>query len=156
MLLVPGAYCNGATAPPTYNENCYNYNEQSTCAPGSVYGRPMDCMGMEDKQKCFGGGSPHCKGISPSYVGGDTLAGGGIGITTYPFAGEIQAHQHTNTPTQVGSTRQLGSTHQHTYVTTEPESSSKTYLYVLGAVVVAVILLVMFFMLKSRKSNKNK
>ena len=148
MQLVHGAYCNGATASPTYDENCYNYNEQSTCAPGSDLSRPAECTNLK-KRQCFGGTDPPCKGISPSYVGGDS--GEGVGTTAYLRAQEIQAFP-VNPPHQ----HQLGSTHQHTYATTEPESSSKTYLYVLGAVVVAVLFLVMFFMLKSQKSNKNK
>ena len=153
MELVPGAYCNGATASPTYDENCYNYNEQSTCAPGSHLSRPTQCT-TGKQEECFGGTDPPCKGISPSYVGGDS--GEGVG-TTYLKVGEIPftpvnpLHQQ-----QLGSTHQLGSIRQHIYATTEPESSSKTYLYVLGAVVVAVLFLVMFFMLKSQKSDKNK
>ena len=141
MQLVSGAYCNGATASPAYDENCYNYNDQSTCAPGSELNRPTQCN--KDKQLCFGGTNPPCKGISPSYVSGDS--GLRIGATLLdfreiPFTPVNPPHQH-----------QLGSTLKHTYATTEPESSSKTYLYVLGAVMVAVILLVIFFMFKSKK-----
>lgn len=146
MQLVHGAYCNGATASPTYDENCYNYNEQSTCAPGSNLSRPTECT--KDKQLCFAGTDPPCKGISPSYVGGDS--GEGVG-TTFLKVGEIPF-----TPVNPPHQHQLGSIRQHIYATTEPESSSKTYLYVLGAVVVAVLFLVVFFMLKSQKSNKNK
>ena len=146
MQLVHGAYCNGATASPTYDENCYNYNDQSTCAPGSELNRPTQCN--KDKQLCFGGTDPPCKGISSSYVSGDS--GEEVG-TTFLEIGQISF-----TPVNPPHQHQLGSTHQYIYATTEPESSSKTYLYVLGAVVVAVLFLVMFFMLKSQKSNKNK